>query len=61
MNWVVRYFNYLKTWRQHRKIIKELNSLDDKTLRDIGINRRDIDSLIWLHVDQQNRGKNEKV
>lgn len=56
MNWIIRYLNYLKTWRQHRKVIKELNALDDKTLRDIGINRRDIDSLIWLHADQQNRG-----
>jgi len=56
MNWITRYFNYLKTWRQHRQVIKELNSLDDKTLRDIGINRRDIDRLIWLQEDKQKRG-----
>jgi len=61
MNWITRYFNYLKTWRQHRKVIKELNSLDDKTLKDIGINRRDIDRLIWLDFDKQQRGKNEKI
>lgn len=61
MNWIIRYLNYLKTWRQHRKVIKELNALDDKTLRDIGINRRDIDRLIWLDFDKQQRGKNEKI
>lgn len=56
MNWITRYFNYLKTWRQHRQVIKELNALDDKTLKDIGINRLDIDRLIWLKEDKQKRG-----
>ena len=56
MNWLQRYFNYLKTWRKHRKIIKELNALDDKTLADIGINRCDIDRLIWLQEDKDKRG-----
>jgi uncharacterized protein YjiS (DUF1127 family) len=56
MNWINRYLNYLKTWRKHRKIIKELNALDDKTLNDIGINRCDIDSLIWLEEDKEKRG-----
>lgn len=56
MNWVTRYLNYLKTWRQHRQVIKELNALDDKTLKDIGINRLDIDRLIWLKEDKQKRG-----
>ena len=56
MNWINRYLNYLKTWRKHRKIIKELNAFDDKTLNDIGINRCDIDSLIWLQEDKQKRG-----
>lgn len=56
MNWLQRYFNYLKTWRKHRKVIKELNALDDKTLADIGINRCDIDRLIWLQEDKDKRG-----
>jgi uncharacterized protein YjiS (DUF1127 family) len=56
MNWINRYLNYLKTWRKHRKIIKELNALGDKTLNDIGINRCDIDRLIWLQEDKQKRG-----
>lgn len=56
MNWFTRYLNYLKTWRQHRQVIKELNALDGKTLKDIGINRLDIDRLIWLKEDKQKRG-----
>lgn len=58
-NWVIRWLRYVNTWREHRRIIKELNSLDDKTLRDIGINRCDIDKLIWLDYDKEKRGKNE--
>lgn len=56
MNWLQRYLNYLKTWRKHRAVIKELNVLDDKTLADIGINRCDIDRLIWLQEDKDKRG-----
>jgi hypothetical protein len=58
-NWVIRWLRYLNTWREHRDIIKELNAMDDKTLRDIGINRCDIDNLIWLEHDIKRRGKNE--
>lgn len=57
-NWFLRWLRYVNTWREHRRIIKELNSLDDKTLRDIGINRCDIDKLIWLDYDKEKRGKN---
>lgn len=59
-NWVVRWLRYLSTWRKHRAIIKELNNLDDKTLLDIGINRCDIDRLIWLEYDLERRGTNAK-
>ena len=55
-SWVIRWLRYVNTWREHRRIIKELNALDDKTLRDIGINRCDIDRLIWLEYDKEKRG-----
>ena len=58
MSWFQRYFRYLMTWRYHRQVIKELNALDDKVLNDIGIKRENIDQLIWLEIDKQNRGKN---
>lgn len=59
MNWVVRYYKYLSTWRKHRQVIKELNRLTDAELRDIGINRGDIDRLVWLQEDRETRGELE--
>ena len=56
-SWVIRWLRYVKTWRKHRAVIKELNAMDDKTLRDIGISRCDIDMLIWLEHDLEKRGK----
>ena len=57
MNWVLRYYKYLSTWRKHREVIKELNRLTDAELKDIGINRGDIDRLVWLQEDKENSGK----
>lgn len=57
MSIFVRYWNYLKTWRKHREVIKELNRLTDTQLEDIGLNRGDIDHLVWLKEDKQQRGK----
>ena len=58
MTWFWRYVNYLATWRSHRNAIKQLNMLTDNELRDIGINRADIDRMVWLEEDKQLRGKN---
>lgn len=60
MNIFKRYYYYLRTWRQHRKVIKQLNELTDHELKDIGINRGDIDRLVWLEIDKQRRALNEK-
>lgn len=57
MNIVTRYFNYLKTWRQHREAIKHLNRMSDRELRDIGINRYEIDRMVWLGRDKSERGR----
>ena len=59
MTWFWRYMNYLATWREHRDAIKQLNQLTNRELRDIGINRADIDRLVWLDEDKQKRGKSE--
>ena len=59
LSWFWRYVNYLATWREHRRVVKELNALSDKELKDIGINRGDIDRLVWLQEDKQRRGKQE--
>ena len=55
--WIIkRYYNYLMTWRKHRDTIKALNRLSDHELNDIGLNRADIDEMIWLKEDWQERG-----
>jgi uncharacterized protein YjiS (DUF1127 family) len=52
-----RYVNFLATWREHRKAIKQLNQLTDRELNDIGISRSDIDRMVWLKEDKDNRGR----
>lgn len=55
-----RYVNFLATWREHRKAIKQLNQLSDRELNDIGMSRADIDRLVWLKEDKDNRGRELK-
>ena len=60
MNIFWRYINFLATWREHREAIKQLNRLTDRELRDICLNRSDIDRLVWLKEDKDERGKETK-
>ena len=60
-DWIWRLWLYIKTRRQHRETIKELNKLTDKELNDIGINRSDIDRLIWLDCDKTMRGRGRET
>jgi len=57
MSWFWRYVNYLATWRDHRNAVKTLNQLSDKQLKDIGMNRGDIDRMVWLDEDKTMRGR----
>jgi len=57
MNIFLRYLKYLQTWRKHRELVKDLNRLSDSQLKDIGISRGEIDHLVWLEQDKQQRGK----
>ena len=57
MTWFWRYVNFLATWREHRNAIKQLNKLTNRELNDIGLNRSDIDRLVWLENDKIERGK----
>jgi uncharacterized protein YjiS (DUF1127 family) len=54
-----RYWNYMNTWREHRRVIKELNQMTDRQLNDMGISRADINRLIWLEEDETMRGRGE--
>ena len=60
MTWFWRYVNFLATWREHRKAIKQLNQLTTRELNDIGLSRADIDRLVWLYEDKDNRGRETK-
>jgi len=60
MSWIRRYWNFLATWREHRNAIKQLNQLTTRELNDIGLSRADIDRLVWLKEDKDNRGRELK-
>lgn len=60
MSWFWRYVNFLATWREHRDAIKQLNMLTDRELKDIGLNRSNIDRMVWLKEDKDNRGRETK-
>ena len=60
MTWFWRYVNFLATWREHRNAIKQLNMLTTRELNDIGLSRSDIDRLVWLDEDKDNRGRELK-
>ncbi|MDG1314803.1 MAG: DUF1127 domain-containing protein [Flavobacteriaceae bacterium] len=43
--WWYRFINYMVTWEMHRDAVKHLNKLTDRELKDIGLNRGDIDRM----------------
>ena len=59
-NIFVRFMRYCVLWSEHRHAIKVLNQLSDKELKDIGLNRSDIDRMVWLKEDKDNRGRETK-
>jgi uncharacterized protein YjiS (DUF1127 family) len=59
-NIFVRFMRYCVLWSEHRHAIKVLNQLSDKELKDIGLNRSDIDRMVWLKEDKDNSGRETK-
>lgn len=57
MSWPFRFLRYVFTWRSHRAAIKQLNQLSDRTLKDIGMSRGDIDRLVWMEEDRTMRAR----
>lgn len=55
--YLMRFVRYVIDWRKTRAVIRELNMLTDKQLKDIGINRGEIDHLIYTLNDEEKRGK----
>ena len=52
-----RFLLFVLKWGEHRRIIKQLNTLSDRELSDIGIKRADIDRLVWHPEDYAKRGE----
>lgn len=53
-SYLVRFIRYVIDWRKTRSVIRELNRLSDKELRDIGISRGEIENLIYRLEEEEN-------
>lgn len=56
-SYLIRFVRYILDWRKTRSVIRELNRLTDRELKDIGISRSEIEVLIYRLHDED---KNEK-
>lgn len=54
--YLMRFVRYVIDWRKTRSLIRELNMLSDKTLRDIGISRGEIRHLVYTLEQQEQEG-----
>jgi uncharacterized protein YjiS (DUF1127 family) len=46
------FFGQLVSWRQRSRAAAQLKDLPDAQLRDIGIERRDVDTLVYCHLNR---------
>jgi uncharacterized protein YjiS (DUF1127 family) len=56
-SYLVRFVRYVIDWRKTRAVIRELNRLSDKELKDIGISRGEIENLIYRLEEEDKNGK----
>ena len=56
-SYLVRFVRYVIDWRKTRAVIRELNRLSDKELKDIGISRCEIENLIYRLEEEDKNGK----
>jgi uncharacterized protein YjiS (DUF1127 family) len=47
---LVSLIHYLHAWKRYGAAVRELSSLNDRELADIGITRSDIPRLAWEHA-----------
>jgi uncharacterized protein YjiS (DUF1127 family) len=44
--------NFLRAWKRYNESLRELNSLGDRELADIGISRSDIPRIAWESAER---------
>ena len=60
LNGLIAVFNGLRQWRKRQAAIRELSALDDRVLRDIGIARGEIGSIVSGTVNNRYHGSNQR-
>ena len=51
-NMLVAIINFIRSWKRYNASLRELNSLGDRELADIGITRSDIPRIAWENADR---------
>ena len=57
-SYIVRFIRYMVDWRRTRAVIRELNMLTDRELKDIGLTRSEITRLAYTR-EQKNESTDE--
>ena len=56
-NYLTRFIRYIIDWRKTRGVIRQLHSLSDRELEDIGVNRHEIERLAYTEIQRKNYEK----
>lgn len=56
-SYLVRFVRYVIDWRKTRSVIRELNKLSDRELKDIGISRGEVNRLVYTLAQEKEQGQ----
>ena len=57
--YLMRFIRYVIDWRRTRGLIRELNMLSDKQLKDMGISRGEINHLVYTLEQEKQTGSKD--
>ena len=58
---LMRFVRYVIDWRKTRGLIRDLNMLSDRTLKDIGISRSEINYLVYTLEQEEQKGTKDEM